>query len=193
MEPTREPATEQVADPATEQATDRGAEQVAGATMERTQYRYRANPWIGAFGTVFFGAATWIIARDAMMLEGPVTTGRLRLPAVWANEGLAVLALASAALTLAALAMLLLGGRGAGRIVLDATGIEAPKSALSRNCVTLPYDAISATRLRSLRGKQFFEITHAGGTLTVAASSMRRADFAALVAALSARTGGRVG
>lgn len=155
--------------------------------MEQVEYPYRANPWIGAFGTVFFGAATWIIARDALTLDGPVTQGRVRLSAEWANEGLTVLAIASAALTLAALSMLLFRGRGAGRVVLDARGISAPKTLLSRRLTDIPYDTITSTRAYTIRSNRLYEITHSGGKLTLAASAMRRAAFEALIGELEAR------
>lgn len=159
--------------------------------MEPRTYTYRASAPIMFMVIVFFGACAWVIAHQALNVEGPVRLkyiGRVSVEAVpyvlWTLTGV------SLAFVLAGIFGLFRSFSGGGVILLDDNGIEAPRSQVSSRTRRLEWTRITAVKVIEMRGQVILSLTAGDRKLTIARSGLRpKGAFDELLAQVQTRMG----
>lgn len=157
--------------------------------MDTLRYDYKPKAYVMALSGLLFAGFGVLLGKEASENDaGLLIDGIIRLDVgeatgfYWILAGLCVLFVA------AALFGLVRAFGAPHQVVLDRSGITAPKGAFGRTVVNVRYDQISDLQVTEIRSQRLLTIHHTDGKLVVSRSMLpSRADFDEIFAALDTR------
>ena len=157
--------------------------------METLRYDYKPRAYVMVLSGLLFTGFGILLGKEASENDrGLILNGVIELGPRDATTFYWVLTALCGAFVLIALVGLARALGAPHEVVLDRTAITAPKAALARRVVTVPFAAITDLQIVELRSQKMLTIHHRDGKLTLARAMLpSRAAFEEIVRELDTR------